>query len=82
LELSNSGGSAGVLVSLEGSSNLAGINAATDNWSDIIILREAQGNAGTDSVRFTITSISKNTGNFDITFKSSCGARKLTVTVK
>ncbi|HZH92338.1 MAG TPA: hypothetical protein VEX70_17205 [Pyrinomonadaceae bacterium] len=82
LELSNSGGSAGVLVSLEGSSNLAGINAATDNWSDIIILREAQGNAGTDSVRFTITSISKNTGNFDVTFKSSCGARKLTVTVK
>jgi predicted Zn-dependent protease len=82
LELSNSGGSAGVVVSLEGSSNLAGINAATANWSDIIILREPQGNAGTNSLKFTVTSISKNTGNFDITFKSPCGVQTLTVTVK
>jgi Flp pilus assembly protein TadD len=82
LELRNSGGSAGVVVSLEGSSDLAGINAATANWSDIIILREPQGNADTNSLKFTVTSISKNTGNFDITFKSPCGAQKLTVTVR
>jgi outer membrane biosynthesis protein TonB len=82
LELTNSGGSAGVVVSLEGSGNLAGINAATPNWSDIIILREPQGNADTNALKFTVTSISKNTGNFDITFKSPCGAQTLTVTVK
>jgi predicted Zn-dependent protease len=82
LELSNKGGTAGVVVSLEGSSNLAGINAATPNWSDIIILREPQSNAGANSLKFTITSISKNTGNYEIIFKSPCGAQKLTVTVK
>lgn len=82
LELSNSGGSAGVLVSLEGSSNLAAINAATTNWSDIIILREPQGNADVNSLKFTVTSISKNTGDFNVTFKSPCGEQKLIVTVK
>jgi hypothetical protein len=82
LELTNSGGSASVVVGLEGSTNLAGINAATDNWSDIIVLREPQGNADTNSLKFTITSISKATGNFQINFKSPCGSQELTVTVK
>ncbi|HYG11807.1 MAG TPA: hypothetical protein VD835_17805 [Pyrinomonadaceae bacterium] len=80
VELSNSGGSASVGVSLEGSTNLAGINAATANWSDIIILREPQGD--TNSLKFTITSISRATGNFNVTFKSPCGAQDLAVTVK
>jgi hypothetical protein len=82
LELNNSGGSASVVVSLEGDANLAGINPTTANWSDIIILREPQGNADTNSLKFTITSISKTTGNFNVTFKSPCGAQDLAVAVK
>ena len=82
LELKNSGGSAGVVVSVEGDGSLAAVNAATANWSDIIVLREPQGGAGTNSLKFTVTSISKTTGSFQITFKSPCGAQELTVTVK
>jgi len=82
LELNNSGGTASVIASLEGSSNLAGIGVATSNWSDIIVLREPQGNADTTSLKFTITSISKTIGNFNVTFKSPCGTQELIVTVK
>ncbi|MDQ1612110.1 MAG: hypothetical protein QOG00_2041 [Pyrinomonadaceae bacterium] len=82
LELTNSGGSASVVAKLEGNTNLAGINAATANWSDIIILREPQGGADSDSLKFTVTSISKTTGNFNVTFKSPCGAQELAVKVK
>ncbi|HJR09764.1 MAG TPA: tetratricopeptide repeat protein [Pyrinomonadaceae bacterium] len=82
LELTHSGGSASVVVSLEGSTNLAGINAVTNDWSDIIVLREPQGSADTNSLKFTVTSTSKATGNFRINFKSPCGAQELIVTVK
>ncbi len=82
LELKNSGGTASVILSLEGGSNLAGITAVTSDWSDIIILREPQGTADTASLKFTITSISKTTGKFKVTFKSPCGTQELTVTVK
>ncbi|HEV2799697.1 MAG TPA: tetratricopeptide repeat protein [Pyrinomonadaceae bacterium] len=82
LELKNSGGAASVVVSLEGSDKLASINATTASWSDIIILREPQGSADTNSLKFTVTSISKTTGNFNVTFKSVCGTQELTVTVR
>lgn len=82
LELNNSGGTGSITASLEGSSNLAGISVATSHWSDIIVLREPQGSPDTASLKFTVTSISKTTGNFNITFKSPCGTQELTVTVK
>jgi tetratricopeptide (TPR) repeat protein len=80
LELTNSGGSASVIASLEGNTNLAGISAATTSWSDIIILREPQSRA--DSLKFTVTSISKTTGTYTVNFKSPCGAQELSVAVK
>jgi tetratricopeptide (TPR) repeat protein len=82
LELNNSGGSASLIASLEGSDKLAGVSAATTNWSDIIVLREPQGSADTNSLKFTITSISKASGNFIVNFKSPCGAHAITVTVR
>ncbi|HEY9405276.1 MAG TPA: hypothetical protein VIQ24_21670, partial [Pyrinomonadaceae bacterium] len=82
LELRNSGGSASVVVSLDGNTNLAGIKAATAHWSDIIILREPQDNADAASLKFTITSISKTAGNFNVTFQSPCGTQELIVKVK
>jgi hypothetical protein len=68
-------------VNIEGEGSLAGVNAVTANWSDIIILREPQGDAS-NALKFTITSISKTTGNFSVAFKSPCGSRELIVTVK
>jgi hypothetical protein len=82
LELSNSGGTTSIIASLEGNNNLAGISANTINWSDIIILREPQGSGDTNSLKFTVTSISKTIGNFNINFKSPCGALEMVVTVK
>lgn len=82
LELSHSGGAASVVASLEGNTNLAGLSAATTNWSDIIVLREPQGSADTHSLKFTVTSISKTTGSFNVNFKSPCGAYEMTVAVK
>ncbi|HEV7905366.1 MAG TPA: tetratricopeptide repeat protein [Pyrinomonadaceae bacterium] len=82
LELTNGGGSVSVVASLEGNANLAGISAATTSWSDIIVLREPQGSADTNSLKFTITSISKTTGTFTVNFKSPCGAQELSVAVK
>ena len=82
LELTHSGGAASVVASLEGNANLTGISAATTNWSDIIVLREPQGSADTNSLKFTVTSISKTTGNYTVNFKSPCGAHEMIVTVK
>jgi tetratricopeptide (TPR) repeat protein len=82
LELSNSGGTTIINASLEGNNKLAGISATTTHWSDIIILREPQATADTNSLKFTVTSISKTNGNFTINFKSPCGALEMTVTVK
>jgi tetratricopeptide (TPR) repeat protein len=82
LELGHSGGSASVIASLEENTNLSAISAATTSWSDIIVLREPQGGADTNSLKFTITSISKTTGKFIVNFKSPCGAHEMSVTVK
>ncbi|HEX8456190.1 MAG TPA: tetratricopeptide repeat protein [Pyrinomonadaceae bacterium] len=82
LELKNSGGTSSVVATLEGSDKLASVSATTANWSDIIILREPQGSADANSLKFTITSISKATGNFNVTFKSACGTQELAVTVR
>jgi tetratricopeptide (TPR) repeat protein len=82
LELNHSGGAASVVASLEGNPNLAGISAATTNWSDIIILREPQSSTDTNFLKFTVTSISKTTGNYTVNFKSPCGAHAMTVTVR
>lgn len=82
LELKNSGGAASLVASLEGNANLSSVSAATTNWSDIIVLREPQGSADTNSLKFTVTSISKTTGTFTVNFKSPCGAHAINVTVR
>jgi tetratricopeptide (TPR) repeat protein len=75
------GASAVVVASLEGGGDLSKITATTPNWSDIIVLREAA-SADAGTVKFTVTSISKNSGDYAVTVKSPCGAKKIIVTVK
>ena len=75
------GGSAMVVARLEGG-DLTRLTATTPNWSDIIILREPTSQTEPDTVRFTISSISKTAGTFIITLKSPCGAKEIRVTAK
>ena len=80
--LSLTTGSAGTLTAtLAGQPRGADVNATTNDWADIIILREPQ-DAPSDTARYTITSISKKTGTFLVTFKSPCGTKEVAVTVK
>lgn len=85
LTIQNNGGSATVTLNLE---NYAGtmpprINVSTPNWADILIIAEPR--AASDaagSSRFTITSTSRKTGAFVVTFASPCGKQDVTVNVK
>lgn len=78
----NSGGSASVTLQLEGAGSLSDLDATTPNWADIVILREPQGSSdAAETARYTITSVSKTTGTFIVTFRSRCGTQKVAVTV-
>jgi len=79
--LTSNGGSSAVVANLEGQGGSADITATTADWAAIIVLREPQDPAP-NAVRYTVTSISKKTGTFVVTFKSPCGTKEVMVTVK
>ena len=79
--LLTSGGSGAVTASVEGRSTSKDINASTNDWADIILLREPQDPAA-NAARYTIMSISKKAGTYTVTFKSPCGEKAVAVTVK
>jgi tetratricopeptide (TPR) repeat protein len=78
------GGSATVALTLENYSGATPprINPSTPNWADVIILAEPRKPEDGGRLRFTITSVSRNTGAFIVTFASPCGKREVTVNVK
>jgi hypothetical protein len=72
-------GSAVVTVTLSDLSRAAGIQPVSSDWANLAVFPEpAEG----DSFKYTITSISKMTGTYYISFKSPCGLKNLTVNVK
>ncbi|HEX8069249.1 MAG TPA: tetratricopeptide repeat protein [Pyrinomonadaceae bacterium] len=80
--LTSNGGASTVTATLEGqASGTTDIEATTANWADIIVLREPQDPAP-NAARYTVTSISRKTGTFLVTFKSSCGTKAMAVAVK
>jgi tetratricopeptide (TPR) repeat protein len=80
--LTSNGGTSTLTASLEGQAGGATrILATTANWADIIVLREPQDPAP-NAARYTVTSISRQTGTFLINFKSPCGTKELMVAVK
>lgn len=82
LSLTNNGGRDSLTASLEGTGGTtAGISTSTNNWADIIILREPEDPAP-GAARYTIMSVSKQTGTFAVSFKSPCGTKEVVVTVK
>jgi tetratricopeptide (TPR) repeat protein len=79
--LTSNGGTSAITASLDGQDGNADINATTADWADIIVLREPQDPAP-NVARYTVTSVSKKTGTFLVTFKSPCGTKDVSVTVK
>lgn len=84
LTIRNNSGSAIITITLDGAATAEGVTAQISDWSAIAVFPEpkssAEGNANT--VSFSIASISKKTGSFIVTFKSPCGSKDVTVTVK
>lgn len=72
-------GSAIVSVTLEGLNSSGDIQPISSDWSNIAVFPEPAAGA---TFRYTITSISKQTGTYSITFKSPCGLKNLEVKVK
>ena len=58
------------------------VNAATPNWSDILLFAEPRAAADGNVHRYTVTSVGKKPGLFTINFTSPCGDKTVTVTVK
>jgi tetratricopeptide (TPR) repeat protein len=72
-------GSAIVRVTLDGLTGAADIQPVSSDWANMAVFPEAvEGGA----FKYSITSISKMTGTYDILFKSRCGSKSLTVKVK
>ncbi|MEO6392770.1 MAG: hypothetical protein ABIP75_13055 [Pyrinomonadaceae bacterium] len=82
ISLLSNGGSVSVTITLEGSAEIDKISASTSNWSDIAVFPQSGLRADATGRVFVITSISKKTGEFTVSFKSPCGTREVKVTVR
>ncbi len=83
LTIQNAGGSALITVTLDGLDSTDQVTATTSDWSALAVFPEPRsGAASSNTVTFSVAPISKKTGLFTITFKSPCGAKDVTVTVK
>lgn len=58
------------------------IDASTPNWADILIVAEPRAPSDENSARFTISSVSRKTGTFRVTFDSPCGKQQVVVGVQ
>jgi hypothetical protein len=72
-------GSAIITVTLDGLTGAADIKPISSDWSNLAVFPEP---AAGGSFKYTVTSISKATGTYFISFKSPCGLKNLTVNVK
>jgi tetratricopeptide (TPR) repeat protein len=76
-------GSALVTVTLEGKETAEGITASTSDWSAVAVFPEPKSStAAGNTLVFSVAPISKKTGLFTVTFKSPCGEKDVTVSVK
>src|SRR5207253_9426993 len=81
--IKNNGGSTILIVTFNGLSGDPQITASTSNWSDIAVFPEPRAASDADNaLRFSITSISTKAGLYTVTFKSRCGTKTVSVTVR
>jgi tetratricopeptide (TPR) repeat protein len=77
ITIKNNGGRATVTVQLSGTDK---ITPTTRDWPDITVFAQSLREYGT--FPFLITSISKRTGTYTVTFTTPCGSKDVTVIVK
>ncbi|HEY0324238.1 MAG TPA: tetratricopeptide repeat protein [Pyrinomonadaceae bacterium] len=77
ITIKNNGGTGLITVSLSGSEK---ITPTTRDWPDITVFAQSLKEYGT--FPFLITSISKRTGKYTVTFTTPCGSKDVTVIVK
>ncbi|MBC7911945.1 MAG: tetratricopeptide repeat protein [Pyrinomonadaceae bacterium] len=83
LAIQNNSGSAIITLTLEGVTNTDGVTASTSDWSALAVFPEPKSSTtASNTLSFSVTSISKKTGTFTITFKTPCGTKDVTVSVK
>jgi tetratricopeptide (TPR) repeat protein len=82
LTLRSNGGSVIIPVSFNGAGGAASIEATTPDWADIAVFAEPKTNIESGVFNYSITSVSKRAGTFTVVFKSPCGTKRITVTVK
>jgi tetratricopeptide (TPR) repeat protein len=82
LSMLSNGGSISLTIGLNGSVEIDKITASTPNWADIAVFPQAGLRADATERVFTVTSISKNTGEFTVVFKTPCGNREVKLTVR
>lgn len=78
----NSGGSANLMLTFDSAISADKVIASSSDWSAIAAFPESRKDADANTLTFSVTSISKQTGTFTITFKTPCGSKDVTVTVK
>ncbi|MCA1557264.1 MAG: hypothetical protein LC731_01845, partial [Acidobacteria bacterium] len=77
ITVKSNGGTGLVVVNLSGSDK---ITPTTRDWPDITVFGQMPKEYG--SFPFVITSISKRTGSYTVTFTTPCGSKDITVIVK
>lgn len=82
LTVRSNGGSIIIPVNFNGANGAASIEASTPDWADIAVFAEPKTNIESGVFNYSITSVSKRTGSFTVVFKSPCGTKRITVTVK
>ncbi len=82
VSLLNNGGSLGMLVTFDGKGNFEELKAASSSQNDIEVILETEIGAASSQAFFIIKSISRNKGEYKVTFESSCGVKEILVTVR
>jgi tetratricopeptide (TPR) repeat protein len=81
IEIEHAGAAARLTVKLNDGLRASDIKFETPNWADIVILPQTE-KTDDDALVLLVRSVSQNSGNFKINFKSPCGKREVSVMVK
>jgi len=81
LSVLNNGGTVSLTVELYGMPSDGNITVENE-WTNIAVFLEPKVRTDGRSALFSITSVSKNTGIYTVTFKSPCGSKSVTVKVR
>ncbi len=82
LTISSNGGSSTIAVGLDGWSGPAQVSATTASWSDIVVFSDPQARQSDGPVKYSVVSVSKKAGPYNVIFRSPCGSKTIPITVK